>query len=185
MQRNINTSHGIKWGLIIGFIYCLLLLLRYNFGANNPIMFSLWIFLGYIITLVLLLISGFLLRKQNNGFIDLKEAFRVLFISVLIFEFFYAVFNFVYLKYVNPIFYQSFRDATEAYLIKSNQPQEQIDKVTKAIDVDAPKKMNLFDMLKSYLFFVAISGAIAFLFALIIRKKNPFGSEQDQFLQAQ
>ncbi len=109
-----------------------------------------------------------------------------MFIAVLIFELFYAVFNYIYLKYIDPHFYERFKNATEAYLQNAKATQDQIDKTIGSIDVDAPQKMNLFDLLKSYLFFVAISGAFAFLFALIIKRKGtPFQRDQDNLFQAQ
>jgi hypothetical protein len=184
MQSQKLNSFGAKWGVIIGFVYCLLLVLRYKMGGSNPIMFSLWIFVGYIVVLVLLLIAGFNLRKEMGGYIELKDAFKALFVAVLIFELFYAIFNFIYIKYVDPGFFQRLKDSTELLLQKSNQSQEKIDKALSSLDVDAAKKMNIWDVLKSYLFFVAISGVFAFLIALIVkRKKDPSLAQQENFLQ--
>lgn len=186
MQRESNLSHGMKWGLIIGIVYCILLYLRFSTGASNPVLFSAWAFIGYIIVLVLLLISGFQLRKKNGGFIELKEVFKVLFLSVLIFELFYAVFNFIYLKYIDPEFFQKLKDSTEVLLQKSKQSQSEIDKLLKNIDPDSGRKMTIFDVLKTYLFYISISGLCAFLFSLIIRKKqDPFHTDRDNFLQSQ
>lgn len=183
MQEKNVGSHGVMWGLIIGAIYCVLLFLRFDIGENSTIMFSVLAFVGYIIVIVLLLISGFRLRKKLGGFIETKTAFKGLFYAVLIFEFMYAVFNFIYLKYINPDFFYHLRDATERLLVESKQPQAQIDKMLSSIDVDAPSKMNLFDLLKSYLFWVALTGAIAFLFALIIKRKgNQFEQQEKNFL---
>src|SRR5689334_13380482 len=122
LNQKLN-SFGAKWGAIIGFVYCLLLLLRYKTGSNF-LMFSIWIFVGYIIVLVLLLIAGFNLRKQLGGYVELKDAFKALFLAVLIFELFYALFNFIYIKYVDPGFFQRLKDSTEEFLIKNNQPQK-------------------------------------------------------------
>lgn len=185
MQDRIG-AHGVKWGIIIGLVYCAFLFLRYNSGAQNPVMFGLWIFLSYIVVLILLLVSGFQLRKNMGGFIELKEAFKGMFIAVLIFELFFAVYNFIYLKYVNPNFYYQLKDATEAFLENNKQSADQIRKTLDSIDVDAPKKMNFIDFLRSYLSFVAISGIFAFIFGLIIkRKRGPFQEQEDNFLQPQ
>jgi hypothetical protein len=185
MQENKIGSHGVKWGLIIGVIYCFLVFLRFSTGENSPLMFGLWTFVGYIIVMALLLVSGFNLRKKMGGYLETKEVFKSLFYSVLIFELMFSVSQFIYLKYINPDFYYHMRDATEALLVKSKQPQADIDKILNSIDVDGPKKMNLFDLLKSYLFWVALTGAIAFLFALIIKKKrNTIQQEEaNNFLQ--
>jgi glucan phosphoethanolaminetransferase (alkaline phosphatase superfamily) len=185
MQQETNVSFGIKWGVLIGVVYSVLLLLRYTTGATNPIMLGLWAFVGYLAVLILLLISGFQLRKRNGGFIELKEVFKILFLSVLIFELFYALFNFIYLKYVNPTFFQTLKDSTEALLQKSNQPQEKIDEMLEKMDAQAAANMNILDVLKSYLVSISISGVFALIFSLIIKKKkDPFLNQQDNFLQS-
>ncbi len=180
MESTIN-KHGLKWGLIISVVYCIFLFLRYEMGESNPLIFSGLAFVGYVIILVLMLVSGFQIRKQLGGYIELQQAFKAIFIAVLIFELAYAIFNFIYLKYINPDFFLHLRDSTERMLTEAGQSQSEIDKVLNSIDVDAPRKMGVFDVLKSYLVGVAITGALAFLMALIIKKK-PDAYMQKDFL---
>lgn len=175
MEKETNVSHGLKWGVIIGIVYCFFLFLRYTFGGTNPMMLGLWTFLGYVVVLILLYISGNSRRKQLGGYIELKDAFQAMFIAVLGFEFFYMAFNFLYLKFVNPDFFQNLKDSVEAYMIKNNVDQEQIDKTLENFDTQATKNMNLGSSLLSLAFSVAISGVFAMIFALILRKKRePF-----------
>jgi glucan phosphoethanolaminetransferase (alkaline phosphatase superfamily) len=175
MQKETNVSHGLKWGVIIGIAYCLFLLLRYNMGGTNPMMLGLWTFIGYVAVLILLFICGLQRRKQEGGYIELKDAFQTMFIAVLGFEFFYMAFNFLYLKFINPNFFQNLKDSVEAYMIKNNVDQEQIDKALENFDSQAAKNMNLGSSLVSLAFSVAISGVFALIFALIIKKKRePF-----------
>ncbi len=180
MESTIN-KHSVKWGLIISVVYCVFLFLRYEMGESNPLIFSGLAFVGYVIILVLMLVSGFQIRKKLGGYIELQQAFKAIFIAVLIFELAYAVFNFIYLKYINPDFFLHLRDSTERMLTEAGQSQSEIDKVINSIDVDAPRKMGIFDVLKSYLVGVAITGALAFLMALIIKKK-PDAYMQKDFL---
>jgi glucan phosphoethanolaminetransferase (alkaline phosphatase superfamily) len=175
MQKETNVSHGLKWGVIIGIVYCLFLFLRYNMGGSNPMMLGLWTFIGYVAVLILLFICGIQRRKQEGGYIELKDAFQTMFIAVLGFEFFYMAFNFLYLKFINPDFFQNLKDSVEAYMIKNNVEQEQIDKALENFDSQAAKNMNLGSSLVSLAFSVAISGVFALIFALIIKKKRePF-----------
>ena len=183
MESTIN-KHGVKWGLIISVVYCAFLYMRYQVGETSPMIFGGLAFVGFVIVLVLMLISGFQLRKKLGGFIELKQAFKALFIAVLIFELAYAIFNFIYLKYINPDFFVNFRDATERMLTEMNSPQSDIDKMINSIDVDAPRKMGIFDVLKSYLLWVAITGALAFLMALIIKKKPDVYTQNRDFLDS-
>jgi len=183
MEQRSFTNHGLKWGLIIGMIYCILLALRYEMGETNPVVFGLWMTISFITVLVLLFISGVQLRRKAGGYIDLKETFKILFLSVLILEFMYALFNFIYLKYVNPDFFVKFKEASESMLEAAKQPREDIDKALKNIDVDAARNMNIFDFLKSYLFSIAITGIFAFFISMIV-KRNPPAFQNDQYPQA-
>ena len=113
-EQTVNSgSHGLKWGLIIGAVYAVLVFLRYSLGTSNVITFSFLTFLGFIGVLVLLFICGWQLRKQNGGWIEMKEAFKAMFIAVLLFEFFFMVVTVVYLKYIEPNFFEKIRTCTE------------------------------------------------------------------------
>lgn len=175
MNKDSSGAHGIKWGLIIGLAYALLLYLRYAVGSNNVVLFGLFTIVGFIAVLVLLLVSGFQFRKQNGGFVEMKELFKTLFIAVLIFEAFYALFTFVYLKYVDPEFFAKLRNSSETLLISAGQPQPEIDKTLANIDKmsESSKNVNVFDVLKSYLYAVGITGLFALLFAFIIKRQPP------------
>lgn len=178
MEKQKNVEHGLKWGVIIGVVYCLLLLIRYNQGNGAPILLGVWTFIGYLIVLILLFICGVIRRKQLGGYIELKDAFQTMFIAVLGFEFFYMAFNFIYLKYINPDFFQNMKDSMEAFMIKNNVSQEQIDKALEQMDTQAAKNMNLVTSFLSFAFAILVSGVFALIFALIIKRKrnsqNPF-----------
>ena len=174
MDKDTNISHGLKWGVIIGAVYCIFLFLRYNQGNGNPIMFGLWTFVGYVTVLILLLICGIRRKKKLGGYIDLKNAFQTMFVAVLGFEFIYMAFNFLYLKFIDPHFFENFRAAMEDMLEKANVSTDEINERLKNFDKDAAKNMNLGSSLTSFAFSIMISGIFALIFALIIRKTNPF-----------
>src|SRR5688572_7448596 len=120
MQKETNVAHGLRWGMIIGVVYCIFLFLRYSQGEKNPMMFGLWTFIGFATVLVLLLISGLKRRKALSGYIELRDAFQTMFMAVLGFEFLYMAFNFLYLKFINPDFFPNFKIAMENFLEQNN-----------------------------------------------------------------
>ena len=175
MQKQKNISHGLRWGVIIGFVYAALLFLRYDQGENNALMFSVWTFAGYVIVLLLLLMCGIKRKKQEGGFIELKDAFQTMFMAVIGFEFLYMAFNFLYLKYINPDFFQHFKDSMETLLQKGNIPQSQIDEKLESFDAESARRMNLGSSFLSFAYAIVTSGIFALLFALLIKKKRqPF-----------
>ena len=182
MQQESSSSHGIKWGVIIGLVYCLLLFARFAIGEKNPAMFTLLMFVGFIAVVVLLFFCGRSFRKMRGGYLEMKEAFKVMFIAVLILELFYAVFTIIYLKYINPAFFDNFRLSTETILTSFKQPQADVDKALDAIDqwADGAKNMNVMDFLKTYLSNVAAMGLFALIFSFILKRKQPVFT-QDNF----
>ena len=179
MERENSGTHGIKWGVIIGIIYCLLLFFRFSAGGNNAGMFGLLTFVGFITVIVLLFICGINYRKRNGGFVEMKDAFKAMFIAVLIFELLYAVFTLIYLKYIDPGFFGKFRNSTESLLIAAKQSPADSDKILEGIDqwANQARTINAFDFLKTYLYNVAITGLFALIFAFIIKRKPVFPQE--------
>lgn len=175
MQEPNSGAHGIRWGIIIGIVYCLFLFLRFYVGGDNAGIFGILTFIGLITILVLLFICGYQFRKKNGGYLEMKEAFKTMFIAVLIFELFFTIFSVVYLKYIDPGFFDRFRLSTENLLNMAKQPQADSDKILQGIDDWAAQARNLnaFDILKTYLYNVAMIGLFALIFSLIIKKKQP------------
>lgn len=180
-----SGSHGVKWGLIIGVIYALLVYLRYYLGANNVLLFSGFTFVGFVVVMILLFYCGYKFRKDNGNWVEMKEAFKAMFIAVLIFEFFFSVMTFLYLKVIDPNFFDKLKTNTENLLIAAKQSQSQIDKTLSDMDKLATqsKEMGVMDFLKSYLFYVGVSGLFALIFAFIIKRKPPVFQE-DNFIQS-
>src|SRR5215213_6956332 len=185
MERQANISHGVKWGTIIGFIYCLLLFLRYSQGGKNPLLLGLYTFVGFAIVMVLLLVCGLQRKKQLGGFIELKDAFQTMFVCVICFEIFYTAFNFIYLKYINPDFFQTFKNSIADTMARNHIEQGKIDEAVNKIDTQAAKNMNLGTSFLSFAYSIVVSGVFALIFAVIIKKKKDhFQIQKDNFLQS-
>lgn len=180
-----SGAHGIKWGLIIGVAYAVLVFLRYYLGTNNVMLFSMMTFFGFIIAIGILFYSGWKLRQQNGGWIEMREAFKAMFIAVLIFEAFFMLTTLVYLKYIEPNFFEKLRESTESMLLATNAPQSDIDNMLKNMDQLQTQynQISVFDFLKTYLYSVGITGLFALLFAFILKRKPPV-FQQDDFLQS-
>lgn len=179
-----SGNHGVKWGLIIGAVYGALVFIRYYFGSGNMLGFGLLTYLGFPVALILLFISGRQLRTANGGYIEMRDVFKSMFISVLIFEAIYMLVTFIYLKYIEPTFFDKLIDSTENLMIAAKRPQKEIDDIVNNFKEtqEQTKQAGIFDLLKTYLFSVSITGVFAFLFAFIIKRKPPV-YKQDNFLQ--
>jgi len=182
MEKDKNVSFGVKLGIIIGLFYIAIIYLRYSQGAKNPIMFALIATIGFITALVLMFIAALQRRKAYGGYIELKDIFQTLFVTVLIFELFYTIFNFVYLKAIDPNFFQKFKEATENMMLKQGMSQEKVDEQMGKLDTDPAKAASASSIIINYLWSVAVSGVFALIISLIVRKKRPpFTNDQTIF----
>ena len=177
MKENKNISTAITYGIIIGLIYVLILFWRWN-AATNLMKFGLITFAGFIIILILMFVEAYQVRKLNNGFIDLKKLFQTLFISVLIFEFFYSLYNFIHLKYVDPEVGNRMKEGFQEIFDKVGDRLSDSDK-EKMLERtgDIKKATELPQIIKSYLSSVAITGVFALIISAIVKKKKPVFEE--------
>lgn len=174
MEKNKNLQTGFTYGLLIGLIYCIISFARWSM-TSNLIMFAVMAFLGYLIILGLMFWEAFQRRKMEpKGIIDLKNLFQTLFVSVLIFELVYGLYNFVHLKFIDPNVIDNMKDGMSAMIDKmgAQMTDEQREQSLARFD-EMKKSTEPLQMLKSYLVSIAISGFFAFVVSLIMRKKNP------------
>jgi hypothetical protein len=183
-ELKVDTgSHGVKWGLRIGIVYAILIFLRYKFGANDFVTYGTLMFVAFAVVMGLLFYTGKKARDENGGYIEMQEAFKAMFIAVLIFELFYMVATLIYLKYIEPNFFQKLRDSTENMMLAAKVSQADIDRALQTLEQAQAQsqysKINVFDFLKTYLYTVGMTGLFALVFAFILKRK-PRAYQQDQ-----
>lgn len=177
MKENKNISTGITYGVIIGLIYILMLFWRWSV-ATNLIKFGLYTVIGYIVILGLLFYEAYQRRKINEGFIDLKNLFQTLFISILIFELLYSIYTFIHLTYIDPNVGERMKEGMMEMFDKAGDSMKDSDK-EKALEKmgDVKRATELPQMIKGYLSSVAISGVFALIISAIVKKKKPVFEE--------
>ncbi len=176
MENRSKYSTGIKFGLMIGLVYIILLFLRYNFFGKNPLIFGIFAIVSYLIILVFYLFAGIARRKEQGGFAKFQEIFQTIFIAIVITEIVYVLFNFVYLKYIDPSFFDSLKEATRSMMEKAGATQEQIDKqLDNFKDVDAQLKP--LKLLQGIAIWIVVDSLFGMIYAAILRKKKDLFEE--------
>src|SRR5438046_494282 len=104
-----NIRNGATFGVIIGLIYCVSLFLRYNMISSGVIVIGLITFLFYAVVIGMLFFCGIKRRNELGGFIELKDAFQTIFVAILIAELIYTIFNLIYLKFIDPGYFDNNR----------------------------------------------------------------------------
>jgi hypothetical protein len=171
-----NFKNGLTFGLLIGLIYCISLFLRYNF-ATNPLVLGAIAFVFYLVAIGMLVFCGITRRKQLGGFIDIKDAFQTIFIAVLIAEFIYVAFNVIYLKFIDPHYFDRFITNMQNWIDNSSMSDDQkektMDKIKESVDKQMNRGMTVGGIALGYCIWVAITGVFGLIVALIVKKKRP------------
>ena len=172
-----NINNGLMFGLIIGFIYIISLFLRYNMASSGPIMIGAITLLFYLVIIGMLFFCAIKRRKELGGFIELKDAFQTIFIAILIAELIYTIFNVIYLKFIDPGYFDRFQATMEAFLEKTikddDKREEMINKFKETMEKQKARGLTFQGIAIGYLISVAITGVFGFIAALIVRKKKP------------
>ena len=177
MRPNQNISTGITFGVIIGLVYTILLFFRWQ-SATNFIQFGIQTLFDYLAIIILLFTEAIYRKKQNGGFIEIKELMQTLFVSVLIFELFYSIFNFVYLKYIDPNVINEMKAAMGQMLNKmGDQVSDEQRKDSMARFDKLNEATDIWKCVQSYFIYIAVSGLIALFVSAIMRKKKPVFQE--------
>jgi hypothetical protein len=171
MQPISKYKTGIRFGLIIGLVYAVLLFLRYKFFAGSPVSLGIFAIVSYLVVLILYLFAGISRKKELDGYADFKDIFQTIFISILITEAVYVIFNSIYLKYVDPSFFDNLKVVTRNFLETKGLTQDQIDSQMKAFG-DANREMEPWGLIKGYGTWVIIDSIVGMIYASVLRKKK-------------
>jgi hypothetical protein len=175
MTDKAQTSQytiGLRFGVITGLLYAVLLFLRYRYFASNPIQFGMFAMVTYIIILFMYLLAGLARKKELGGYVEMKETFQAIFIVILITELVYIIFNLIYLKWVDPLFWENLKTTSLTYYQHQKMSVEQMEQAMKGFkDVDQQTKP--IGLLKGYGYSVIIDSIFGFIIAAILRKKQP------------
>jgi Protein of unknown function (DUF4199) len=179
MTDHSQTSRyaiGLRFGLITGFIYIVLLFLRYHYISSNPVQFGLSALVSYIIILMMYLFAGIARKKELGGYGELKDIFQSIFIVILITELFYIIFNLIYLKYIDPAFWENLKKTSISYYENLKLSNDDIAQRIKDFkDVDQETKPS--GLLRGYGYSIVIDSLFGLIIASILKKKRLSSTE--------
>src|SRR6185312_3884426 len=124
VKQSLSTS--LKAGVIIGVVYCILIFCQDQFFYTNPLLFSLTKLVCYLIILSGFFYTGYRTKKELGGYISFKECLRVMLVVIIITEFFYFIFSTIYIKYIDPNFFEKLKNAWIAFFNRNNVPKVKI-----------------------------------------------------------
>lgn len=172
MQPNSKYTLGVRYGLITGVIYIILLFIRYRFTDLNPNYIGLIAIISYVAILLMFLFTGINRKKELGGTAEMKDIFQSIFITILITELCFVLFNWIYFKFIDPSFWEKLKTASIVMMKKLNLSQSQINEQLKGFS-DAGQMTQPGGLIRGYGTSVIIDSIFGLLFAFILRTKKP------------
>ena len=163
---------GVKYGLLAGLIYIVLLLLQYTFPSESPIAFAGIKLVIYLIIIGVFVFAAIARKKELGGYADFKTVFQTIFITIVITEVLYAAFNYIYLNYIDPQFLDTVTNNTITWLEKKGLPQEQLDKQIETMK-ERSVKPSLRNTFVGIGIWVIIDSIFGLIIAAIVKKNKP------------
>ena len=176
MPQTSRYNIGVRFGIITGVLYAVLLLIRYKFFASSPLSLGVFAIISYFVILLMFLFTGIARKKELGGQGEFRDIFTSIFIAILIAELFYVIFNMFYFKFVDPAFWENFKASTLSYLQKLHASDEQIEQQMKNFK-DVGQQTKPLGLIKGYGSGVIIDCVFGLIFALILRRKKPAAQE--------
>lgn len=168
-----RNAIALRYGLMTGFIGMFL-------STINNLYLLKFSYVAFIISS--LLISAFILpvtfyaitvKRQRDllgGFISIKEAFRVVFIVVLLSVVINSLYGVLYIKTIDPEYVARMKEATYAFMERQHVPQESIDAKMNEFDEGFSKSMQAGRLFFSIASSVILQSIFGFLVAMVMKR---------------
>lgn len=171
--RPPRFATGIKYGVLAAVVYVLLLLIRYLFCSGNPLVFSGTIFLSYLVIILFFVLAAVARKKELGGYADIKDLFGTIFIVILFSELAYSIFNYIYLNFIDPEFFNNFIQTTIEYVKKMGGNMDAVNQQMDKLQEQNKLSSSIPRTFSGMLTWIVVDSIIGIIVALIIRKPKP------------
>jgi len=160
-----TTAVGVRYGILLGFSWLIIDFILRQFSLG---------FLSYslvtsaaaiIISVVLIVLAHRAFKQANGGLMSYGRGFLIAFIMMLIWGMCSALFNYVYVHYIDPEFVDNLRDEMVDFMERNRVPEVEIEKGTARFEeMKGDFSKSLISGLTSGLSFGAVLGLLISIF---------------------
>ena len=167
------------YGLLLGVYAMIYSTVVFAFMGNMMIVLSVKV-AAYFLFLVILALLTIRVRKANGGYLSFKEAYSVIFITVLVAGFLYIAYNYVYTVYIDKDYAMKLKASTLSWMEKLHTPEEAMNKAADEFDKQAAesKTFNFKNNLMAFFGNLLIDCLCGLLIALIVKREKPEFQQQ-------
>ena len=159
-----------KYGLIMAAVSIIMTLVTSIIGMSN---FALMALIGLLAIAIMIIVPVLGLKEHRNnelgGLVSFGRAFLVCISILAVSVVLAAIFNFVYMNFINPGYVETMKEGTREMLEKFNAPEEQIEKSLEPLDQMKTMSGNLISIAKS----LGLSAVISLIIAAIMKRNRP------------
>jgi len=163
----------VKWGILAGLFSVILTTVNFMFIIGNYPFFLATSFVIYVVVILFYFFAGVQQRRAFGGYISLKEAFRTIFIVILISGLISTVYGILYVKLIDPGVMDTIKESTMAFLERVGTPPEKIDETVEAFDREAARGMQPARLLYAFAQQIIVQSIFGFICAFIVKRKRP------------
>lgn len=131
----------------------------------------------FAVIVVIGMLAGWWQRKKQGGYITMRECFKVIFLTFLIAETAFAIFNWLLYTRIDPQLSNRVLDYTieqTRQMMKSlGTPQDEVEKTIANINTNRNMEMSFKTAFFTTLQFLMVWGLLAIMGGAILRKKAP------------
>lgn len=171
--NNNSTAIAIRFGLLTGLVKIILDTLTYQFFLSSWLMMTSMTAIGFIAGIALMIIAGKQQRREMGGYMDIKEAFRIVFITALIAVVLNYAYGYVYMHFIDTTMMDKIKEASISSAEKWGAPQETLDRMADEFDKQSIDKNNIGKQMLGLAGSIVLYGILSFICAAIIKKNKP------------
>lgn len=161
----------VKMGILIGLAGILLSAMNYIFiMPASYIGFLVFTGITFLVTLVLLFVTGTKQRKAMGGYILLKDAFAAIFVAIVISSVITTIWGVLYARVIDPDVTDKVKTATLGFMEQMNVSSEQLDKSAADMDKQLADGMKPKFLLYNFAKSLVVSSLFGFIIALIVKR---------------
>ncbi len=163
----------VKFGIITGLILSVLSTIQYMFFTESyGVMMGFMIFI-FIAAVVMYFITGVQQRKALGGFIDIKQAFSAIFITILIATAISYAYNLLYMKVIDPDVMDRISNTSIEFAEKMGAPADKLDEVAEQVEQRKADSEKIGNQILSFFSQIVIHSIFGIICAAIVKRKNP------------
>ncbi len=172
-NTNNSASIAIRFGLLTGVIKIILDTLTYQFFLDSWLLMTSMTVVSFAAGITLMIIAGKQQRSEMGGYMDIKEAFRVVFITALIAVVINYAYGYIYMHFIDTTMMDKIKEASISSAEKWGAPQETLDRMADEFDKQNLEKNNISKQMLGLAGSIVLYGILSFICAAIIKKNKP------------